>query len=193
MAGSDSPSEPLQPSQEGATQPSPEPSGRPSPQLTLKQAARQAGCSESTLRRLVKAGEVPFSQEDTRTGFRYVFDGDIVNVIAHKAAMRRPGGRPSSGRAGGSGIQSSRFEAFQEASVAREELAALKAERDLLRAENARLWTQVERLTESVTRLALPASRTLDEEGLEASRETRTVERPSFWHWFFGRPLSRGE
>jgi excisionase family DNA binding protein len=157
------------------------------PQLTLKQAARQAGCSDSTLRRLVKAGEIPFTQEDTKTGFRYMFDADLVSVIAHKAAMRRPSGRPSSGRVEGDALQASRAQAIPEASIARDELAALRAERDLLKAENARLWNQVERLTESVTRLALPPSRRAEGEGLEAPRGGRESAARSFWDWFFGR------
>jgi len=182
-----SPPRPLQPSQEGPAEAGPEPSYQHVPPLTLKQAARQAGCSDSTLRRLVKAGEVPFNQEETKTGFRYMFEADLVSVIAHKAAMRRPSGRPSSRRVGEGTLQASRLEANQEASIARDELAVLRAEKDLLKAENARLWSQVERLTESVTRLALPPSRRAEEEALEAPGRGQERGSRTFWDWFFGR------
>lgn len=178
---------PLQPSQEGPSEAMPEPSPQAVPQLTLKQAARQAGCSDSTLRRLVKAGEVPFTQEETKTGFRYMFDADLVSLIAHKAAMRRPSGRPSAGRVEGATLQGSMGQALQEASVSRDELATLRAERDLLKAENARLWAQVERLTESVTRLALPPSRRVEEEALEAPAGPEAGQTRTWWDWFFGR------
>ena len=69
--------------------------------------------------------------------------------------------------------------------MAGQQLAALKAERDLLRAENARLWAQVERLTESVTRLALPASRRAEEESADAPASDRKGR--GFWDWFLGR------
>jgi excisionase family DNA binding protein len=179
--------QPLQPSHEGHAEGPAETSSQPSPSLTLKQAARQAGCSESTLRRLVKAGEVPFTQEETKTGFRYMFEASVLPVIAHKAAMRRPSGRPSVGRVGGGALQASTNVASQEASIAREELAAIRAERDLLKAENARLWAQIERLTESVTRLALPPSRRPEDEGLEGSDQAEKPPRRTFWDYFFGR------
>ena len=178
---------PLQPSQEGPPEAGPEPSSEGVLQLTLKQAARQARCSDSTLRRLVKAGEVPFTQEETKTGFRYMFEADLVSVIAHKAAMRRPSGRPSERRVEGHTLQASSPQALQEASIPRDELAVLRAERELLKAENARLWSQVERLTESVTRLALPASRRAEEEALEAPRGEQEARPRTFWDWFFGR------
>lgn len=181
---------PLQPSREGPLEARTETSTEPLNRLTLKQAARQAGCSDSTLRRLVKAGEVPFAQEETKTGFRYMFEQESVSIIAHKAAMRRPSGRPSSGSFGGHGLQTSNSEALLEASIAGEQLAALKAERDLLRAENARLWAQVERLTESVTRLALPASRRAEEES--ASAPMSASKGRGFWDWFLGRAENPG-
>ncbi len=143
------------PLQEGLQGPSSipvEPSRQASTYLTMKQAAQAAGCSESTLRRLVKASEVPFLQEDTTAGFRYLFRSEDVPLIAHKSSMRRPRGR----RVESSTIQPSTSTGLQEASTLREELASARTERDLLRAENARLWAQIERLTESVTRLALP-------------------------------------
>jgi excisionase family DNA binding protein len=190
MAGSPHTPSPLQPSQGGFAQAQPETSQEAPPRLTLKEAARQAGCSDSTLRRLVKAGEVPFSQEETKSGFRYMFDAETVSIIAHKAAMRRPSGRPSNGRAGGTPLQASSTRALQEPSVSIAELATLRAERDLLKAENVRLWAQIERLTESVTRLALPPSRGVEETGLEA-QTVAGRERRSWWDWFFGRPARR--
>ena len=76
------------------------------------------------------------------------------------------------------------------------ELASLKTERDLLRVENTRLWRQVERLTDSVTQLALPASHEPDVEGTEtpntlgvgATPAASKPPKPSFWDWVMGRP-----
>jgi excisionase family DNA binding protein len=136
-----------------------EPSREASDYLTMKEAAQNAGCSESTIRRLVKASEVPFLQEETAAGFRYLFRADDIPLIAHKATMRRPRGR----RVEGPSLQPSSMSSLQEASTLREELAAVKTERDMLRTENSRLWSQVERLTESVTRLALPERATSPE------------------------------
>jgi len=80
------------------------------------------------------------------------------------------------------------FDGGLEASSNLEELAALRVERDLLRAENARLWSQVERLTESVTRLALPPSKAPEEATPGGPSEVETGRRKrSVWDWFFGR------
>jgi hypothetical protein len=178
------PTIPLQPSSEGVDVKASETGGE---YYTLREASREAGCSESTLRRLVKSGDVPYVQEETKTGFRYLFEPSTISVIAHKASMRRPAGRPAGGRVGGRSVQTSRYEGPQEASEGGQEIATLRAERDLLRAENARLWLQVERLTESVTRLALPASRIPQSENGEASAEGGAAEKRGFWDWFFGR------
>ncbi|MBM3476785.1 MAG: helix-turn-helix domain-containing protein [Armatimonadetes bacterium] len=178
------PAMPLQSSSEGVDPKASEPGGE---YYTLREAAREAGCSEATLRRLVKSGDVPYVQQETKTGFRYLFEPSTIAVIAHKASMRRPAGRPSGGRVGGRSLQASRYEALQEASEGIQEVAALRTERDLLRAENARLWLQVERLTESVTRLALPPSRTLEAEPLEGASGAKPTAKRSFWNWFFGR------
>ena len=180
---------PLQPSAAGSSTPQGEPSREATHKLTLREAAREAGCSDSTLRRLVKSGEVPFSQEETSTGFRYMFEASTISVIAHKAAMRRPSGRPSSRRPEGVALHASNVEAIQEASRQAAELAELRVERDLLRAENSRLWAQIERLTESVTQLALPASRTSVSDDNEKAEVRERVT--GFWSratdWFWGR------
>jgi len=183
------PAMPLQPSDQHSTDQPPTPSGGPVQYYTLREASREAGCSESTLRRLVKSGEVPFVQEETKTGFRYLFEASNLAVIAHKASMRRPSGRPSSRRVGGSTVQPFGEGGLQEASVASDEAAVLRVERDLLRAENARLWLQIERLTESLTQLALPPAKPPDEgPNMEAfSREREPRGRRGFWDWFFGR------
>jgi hypothetical protein len=185
------PATPLQSSEEGAAGNAAIPSTASTDHYTLRQAAHEAGCSESTLRRLVKSGDVPYVQEETKTGFRYLFEASTIPLIAHKASMRRPSGRPPGRRVGGATIQTSKYEGLQEASTALEELAALRAERDLLRAENSRLWSQVERLTESVTRLALPAARTPDEVASEEAAEGRASVRRTIWDWFFGRNPAR--
>jgi len=178
------PAVPLQPSSEGAPVKASDPG---SEYYTLREAAHQAGCSESTLRRLVKSGDVPYVQEETKTGFRYLFEPSTISVIAHKASMRKPAGRPAGRRVGGRSLQPSMYEGLQEASEGIEELATLRAQRELLRAENARLWLQVERLTESVTRLALPASRTSEGMLPETTSEGLPAARRGFWDWFFGR------
>lgn len=187
MVDRPSPSSPLQPSAEGSPSDFAEPSGQVPEYLTLKEAARQAECSDSTLRRLVKAGEVPHLQEETKTGFRYMFEASTVNVIAHKAAMRRPSGRPSGRRVEGRTLQPSTDQGGLEASSSAVEMAAVRAERDLLKAENARLWTQIDRLTESVTQLALPPSRAPEEEGVAEARPVANQGGRSWWDWFFGR------
>lgn len=176
------------PLQEGLQGPSAipvEPSREASSYLTMKQAAQATGCSESTLRRLVKASEVPFLQEDTTAGFRYLFRSEDVPLIAHKSSMRRPRGR----RVEGHTIQPSTPTGLQEASTLREELASARTERDVLRTENSRLWAQIERLTESVTRLALPERSVVQEPPAPAS--TR-----GFWEglrdWFMGRGGGEG-
>ena len=185
------PAIPLQPSAQDPLPGPSEASEDPGTYYTLREAAREAGCSESTLRRLVKGGDVPYVQEETKTGFRYLFQPSTVPVIAHKASMRRPSGRPSGRRVGGLTIQSSRYEGLQEASSNSEDTAALRVERDLLRAENARLWSQIERLTESLTRLALPPSRTSEEALPAESSEGKPSRKKGFWDWFpawfFGR------
>jgi len=168
-----------------------EPSSHPTGYYTLREAAREAGCSESTLRRLVKSGDVTCLQEETKTGFRYLFEPSTIPVIAHKASMRRPAGRPSARRVGGQAIQSSIYEGSQEASTDLAEVATLRVERDLLRAENTRLWTQIDRLTESVTRLALPPARTPAESASEEPSEGLKSPRRGFWDWFFGREAKR--
>ena len=178
------PAMPPQSSSEGVDAAVPESGGE---YLTLREAAREAGCSESTLRRLVKSGDVPYVQQETRTGFRYLFEPSTISVIAHKASMRRPAGRPSGRRVGGGTLQPSAYQGLQEASGGLEELATLRAERELLRAENSRLWTQIERLTESVTRLALPASRSSEAEASETPAKASPKPRWSFWDYFFGR------
>jgi hypothetical protein len=172
-------SQPLHPGEEGLSHPSVEPSREASDYLSLRDAALAAGCSESTVRRLIKASEIPFVQEDTQAGFRYLVRTLDIPVIAHKASMRRPRGR----MAGGHTLQPSNMGTLQEAMQTREELAAVKTERDLLRSENQRLWTQVERLTESVTRLALPERRIAEAPG-EASTSGSWGR---FWDWFLGR------
>ena len=184
--------EPLQPSTNAIPETRAQPSDQGPAHFTLKEAAREAGCSDSTLRRLVKAGEVPFTQEETKTGFRYMFEASTVPIIAHKAAMRRPSGRPSTRRAEGRGLQASRNGALQEASISREEVAVLRAERELLKAENQRLWAQIERLTESVAQLALPASRYSAQEGDREPDVKAEVPRRRFWDYFFGRRPSGG-
>jgi len=136
----------------------------------------------------VKANEVPFIQEETRAGFRYLFEASVIPVIAHKASMRRPSGRSPYRRPEGYYHQPSSAEGLQEASSMMEELAAIRAERDLLRVENSRLWSQVDRLTDSVTRLALPASRPPEEVPSEEETGRGQPERRGFWDWFFGRP-----
>jgi len=181
------PAMPLQSSGEGQSPSPPSASTDPSQYLTLREAARQAGCSESTLRRLVKSNDVPYVQEETKTGFRYLFEPSTIGVLAHKASMRRPAGRPSGRRVGGSTVQPSTYEALQEASWSPEEIAALRVERELLRAENARLWLQIERLTESVTRLALPPSRTPEPEATSGSPGGESPSKRGFWDWFLGR------
>ncbi len=181
------PAMPLQASSEAPASSPPEASVPPSEYYTLREASREAGCSESTLRRLVKGGDVPFVQQETKTGFRYLFEPSAIPVIAHKASMRRPAGRPSSRRVGGRTVQPSRYEVDQEASEGHDEAAAIRVERDLLRAENARLWAQIERLTESVTRLALPPSRTPEEATPAEPPEGSAKPRRGFLDWFFGR------
>lgn len=183
------PTTPLQSSAEGAAGNPSIPSTAGTEHYTLRQAAHEAGCSESTLRRLVKSGDVPYLQEETKTGFRYLFEPSTIPLIAHKASMRRPSGRPPGRRVGGISTQPSKYEGLQEASTTVEELAGLRVERDLLRAENSRLWSQIERLTESVTRLALPAARTSDEVPSEGAPGGTTPEKGGFriWDWFFGR------
>jgi hypothetical protein len=178
---------PLQPSGPEALSSPPESSAAEPSYLTLREASGLAGCSESTLRRLVKTGDVPFVQEETKTGFRYLFEPSTIPVIAHKASMRRPSGRPSSRRVGDHTRQPSKYEGSQEASTTMEESAALRVERDLLRAENARLWLQVERLTESVTRLALPPSRAPEEATSLEAPEEKAAPKRSWLDWFLGR------
>jgi hypothetical protein len=185
------PALPLQSSAEAAPGNPAIPSTSGSDHYTLRQAALEAGCSESTLRRLVKSRDVPYLQEETKTGFRYLFEPSTIPVIAHKASMRRPSGRPPGRRVGGDGRQASTYEGLQEASTSVEEVSALRVERDLLRAENSRLWSQIERLTESVTRLALPAARTPGEVASEEAAEGRSSVRRSIWDWFFGRNPGR--
>jgi hypothetical protein len=176
-----SPSRPPDPADEASRGLAPElvkASPAPSEYLTLRETAHVIGCSESTLRRLVKTSDIPALQQETASGFRYLVRREHIPLVAHKATMRRPRGR----RAEGQTLQPSSVEALQEASGAREELAAVKAERDLLRAENMRLWTQLDRLTESVSRLALPARR---------EEESAPSEAPGGWRrfadWFLGR------
>lgn len=164
-----------------------EPDQKPVSYLTLHEAAQLAGCSDSTLRRLVKSGDVPHLQEETKTGFRYLFEPSVVPLIAHKASMRRPSGRPGGRRVTGERLQSFSDGAYQEASRLAQELAAVRAERDLLRAENARLWSQIERLTESVTRLALPASKPPEEAQTAEGSEKGGPRKYGFWDYFFGR------
>jgi len=192
MHGDGPPAMPLQPSDPRSVSVPPQASSEGSQYCTLREAAAQAGCSESTLRRLVKTGDVPCVQEETKTGFRYLFEPSTIAIIAHKASMRRPSGRPSNRRVGGSSLQASRYEGLQEASEGREEEAALRIERDLLRAENARLWAQIERLTESITRLALPPAKTPEEAPPMEGAEVRPSRRPGFWDWFFGREPEQG-
>ncbi len=176
---------PLHPDKEGASPSSVEPSSEPSEYLSLKDAALAAGCSESTIRRLVKASEVPFLQEETRAGFRYLLRRDQIPLIAHKASMRRPRGRMVEGPT----IQPSSHDTLQEAMQVREELAAVRAERDLLRSENQRLWVQIERLTDSVTRLALPERQV--QEGPPV-RPPGASWLGGFWNWFVGRGEEQG-
>ena len=165
---------------------SPEASTSGSDYLTIREAAEAAGCSASTLRRLVKASEVPFVQEETTAGFRYLFSASDIPLIAHKSAMRRPRGR----RPGGGTLQPSSEPTLREDANLREELAALRAERELLRAENARLWAQLERLTETVSRLALPAAR---ETALPAKQPPRVGRWQAFVNWFHGRSGEEGD
>jgi hypothetical protein len=157
----------------------------PSTYLSLRQAAEAAGCSESTLRRLVKSGEVPHFQEDTRTGFRYLIEASSIPVIAHKASMRRPAGRPAARRVGGPGLQDFSVGSVMEASRSEEKMAALQSERDVLRLENERLWRQLDRLTETMSRLALPASNPPDEEGSTSEGRRPQAGRFRFWDWFW--------
>lgn len=173
------PSQPLRSGEEGLSQRSVEPSKEPSQYLSLRDAALAAGCSESTIRRLVKASQVPFIQEETQAGFRYLLRASDIALIAHKATMRRPRGRMAEGQT----LQPSNGESLQEAIHIREELAAARAERDLFRSENQRLWAQVERLTESVTRLALPERR-VQEVTPQAGSSGAWA---GFWDWFLGR------
>ena len=187
MQNHDTPAAPPEPSRLTGRQSPPEASDSAAAYLTLREAARQAGCGESTLRRLVKAHEIPFVQDETRTGFRYLFEPSVVPVIAHKASMRRPSGRPSVSRVGGPTLQPFDAEGFQEASRALQELSALRAERELLAAKNARLWDQVQRLTDSVTRLALPPFKPPQDIASEEFQEGGRSPRRTFWDWFFGR------
>ncbi len=48
--------------------------------LQLDAAAKLAGKSEVTLRRLIKAGKIPFQREKTLTGFLYLVDPDHVRA-----------------------------------------------------------------------------------------------------------------
>ncbi|MBU6389378.1 hypothetical protein KGQ71_02575 [Patescibacteria group bacterium] len=48
--------------------------------LPLDKAAAQVGKSEVTLRRLLKAGKIPFEKEKTLTGFVYRVDPDTVRA-----------------------------------------------------------------------------------------------------------------
>jgi len=191
MAPDQSSTPPLQASPEGSSPEPVEASSEVATHLTLKEAARTAEVSDSTLRRLVKADEVPYLQEETRTGFRYLFEPSAVSIIAHKAAMRRPSGRPSGRKVGGTDLQASTASTLQEASGDAQELATLRVERDMLRTENARLWTQIDRLTDSVTQLALPPSRPTH---VEATEQPNTQPEPppkplrrSALDWFLGR------
>ncbi|MEI6478434.1 MAG: hypothetical protein WCO52_05615 [bacterium] len=49
--------------------------------MQLDRAAAAAGKSEVTLRRLIKAGKIPFHKEKTLTGFIYMVDPDQVRAF----------------------------------------------------------------------------------------------------------------
>lgn len=51
--------------------------------MQLDQAARLVGKSEVTLRRLIKAGKIPFEKEKTLTGFIYKIDPEKVRAYYH--------------------------------------------------------------------------------------------------------------
>ena len=125
----------------------------PAEPMTLRQAAEQAGCSVSLVRKLVRAEEVPSYQEQTNRGFRYVIPREALPVLAHKVAMRKPGvvTTPAADLLG------SQREASEMTPDERLELERLRAQNQLLGRENERLWQQVNDLTATVQRLALPA------------------------------------
>lgn len=76
------------------------------------------------------------------------------------------------------------------------EVAELAADNRRLEAENTRAWAQIERLTETVTQLALPPAREEAQEDQpqpdpEPAQIAPTPEpekpRRSAWDWFLGR------
>lgn len=148
----------------------------PAQPLTLKQAAEQAGCSVSLVRKLVRAHEVPSSQEQTNRGFRYVIPPEALPVLAHKVAMRKPGfiAAPAPGLLG------SQRETSEMTPDERLELERLRAQNELLGRENERLWQQVNDLTATVQRLALPAHQSPSAPGPPKDQEPEPTDlRPS--------------
>jgi len=135
--------------------------------LALKQAAEQVGCSVSLVRKLVRTEEVPSYREQTNRGFRYVIPLEALPVLAHKVAMRKPGvvTTPVADLLG------SRREPSEMTPDARLELERLRAQNELLGRENERLWQQVNDLTATVRRLALPAHQGSPEPGPSTQRE----------------------
>jgi len=187
--------------------------------LTLKQAAQQVGCSDALIRKIVKQEGFPVIKEDApRGGFRYLIRALDMPALAHKVSMRRYG------RKVGEAINDAPSPALQTQALTESVREAIgfgvdQAERDdlirlrerslMLEQENVRLWRQIERLTETVSQLALPPAREpgpLAEPGNEVG-STTIIEAPvsargggedgkrkrSFWDWFFGRDKGGGE
>jgi hypothetical protein len=187
--------------------------------LTLKQAAQQVGCSDALIRKIVKREGFPVTKEDApRGGFRYLIRAADMPALAHKVSMRRYGRKAGEAirdeplpTSYAEGLTTSSREAISVGlgSVERDELIRLRERALMLEQENVRLWRQMERLTETVSQLALPPAR---EPGLSAESESEAesvvmIEAPvssgggeegkiakrSFWDWFFGRDRGGGE
>ena len=187
--------------------------------LTLKQAAQQVGCSDALIRKLVKQEGFPVIKNDApRGGFRYLIRASDMPALAHKVSMRRYGRKAGEGIPDLS-LPTLRAESLTEvadevipprlAGEERDELIRLRERSVMLEQENARLWRQMERLTETVTQLALPPAREPGPSGApsQEAEPPRTIGAPvstegwgegpkgkrSFWDWFFGRDRGGGE
>jgi hypothetical protein len=157
-------------------------------------------------------------EDAPRGGFRYLIRTADMPALAHKVSMRRYGRKGGEGESGealpalpSEGLTEKAGEAVEVGihPAERDELVRLRERALMLEQENSRLWRQIERLTETVSQLALPPAREVGpRERAVGEAETPTViEVPlaagggeegekgkrSFWDWFFGRQSSGGE
>jgi len=187
--------------------------------LTLKQAAQQVGCSDALIRKIVKQEGFPVVKEDApRGGFRYLIRGSDMPALAHEVSMRRYGRKVGEGVAKTTLPPSPEKTLTEKANEGipsglpqdeRDELIRLRERSTMLEQENARLWRQLERVTETISQLALPPAREprpvtesrvegdsgsvveaalVPEGGGEGPRAKR-----SFWDWLLGRDRGGGE